>query len=611
MSSATVTGKEIHHLNHKERGHSTNLMLQINKWCCVKSKATFLILLWTSLISFSFATLIDPNLYLALGTLASQQRSIVFSVQVTPPVVFSLFALLYLFYPLAGCLADIKCGRYKTVTYSLWCIFWSGVMLFICILIMLNTAFFSAHSSSIILIAAFGFLALLGLMTLCSSYIVFTANVIQFGVDQLHDSPMEDSVLFINWFVFSSYLGFAVTKVPSSWIIAECWGSLIGITVLTLASVILLGASLCITRCKPQWFLVDSGSRNPYKLVYKVIKFATQHKAPIRRSAFTYCEDELPSRMDLGKEKYGGPFTTEQVEDVKVFLGILCLLLTLGPMFTTDTAVNRLLITVPHQLSTNSSCTVRNYFLQVFQLGGLSDILLVVLIPVYICLLRPFIHRYIPGMLKRLGLGMFLLTLSLLCTLLVDTVGHVLRSHKVCFQSTDVHLGQAEHNINTTAWYLTIPYALNALGFMLFYIAAYEFICAQSPHAMKGLLIGTFFAIKGVFQLIGALIIFVPFTTWKLSTNLPSCGFVYYLINVLVALIGLLAYTWVARRYQYRQRDEPDNIYRYAEEYYDRAEDESSDGYSEYNEHSDVHIIKLNTSVICQQYNDIVSYMYL
>ena len=75
--------------------------------------------------------------------------------------------------------------------------------------------------------------------------------------------------------------------------------------------------------------------------------------------------------------------------------------------------------------------------------------------------------------------------------------------------------------------------------------------------------------------------------------------------------IGLLAYTWVARRYQYRQRDEPDNIYRYAEEYYDRAEDESSDGYSEYNEHSDVHIIKLNTSVICQQYNDIVSYMYL
>jgi hypothetical protein len=57
-----------------------------------------------------------------------------------------------------------------------------------------------------------------------------------------------------------------------------------------------------------------------------------QHKAPIHRSAFTYCEDELPTRIDFGKERYGGPFSTEQVEDVKAFLGIPCLLLTLGPV---------------------------------------------------------------------------------------------------------------------------------------------------------------------------------------------------------------------------------------------------------------------------------------
>ena len=53
-------------------------------------------------------------------------------------------------------------------------------------------------------------------------------------------------------------------------------------------------------------------------------------------SAFTYCEDELPSRLDLGKEKYGGPFTTEQVEDVDVFLGILKVLLSLGPLLLRD-----------------------------------------------------------------------------------------------------------------------------------------------------------------------------------------------------------------------------------------------------------------------------------
>ena len=36
-----------------------------------------------------------------------------------------------------------------------------------------------------------------------------------------------------------------------------------------------------------------------------------------------------PSRLDLGKEQYGGPFTSEGVEDVKTFLCLLLLLVTL------------------------------------------------------------------------------------------------------------------------------------------------------------------------------------------------------------------------------------------------------------------------------------------
>ena len=43
-----------------------------------------------------------------------------------------------------------------------------------------------------------------------------------------------------------------------------------------------------------------------YKMVYEVLKFAKNHTHPIHfdRSAFTYCEDELPSRLDLGKENW-------------------------------------------------------------------------------------------------------------------------------------------------------------------------------------------------------------------------------------------------------------------------------------------------------------------
>ena len=93
---------------------------------------------------------------------------------------------------------------------------------------------------------------------------------------------------------------------------------------------------------------------------------------------------------------------------------------------------------------------------------------------------------------------------------------------------------------------------------------------------MKGLLIGTFFLIKGLFQFLGVTVLLIPFISWNFNTPFPSCGFVYYLVNILVAVIGLVAYTWVSRQYQYRQRDEPDNIYRYAEEYYDRVDNENS-----------------------------------
>ena len=91
--------------------------------------------------------------------------------------------------------------------------------------------------------------------------------------------------------------------------------------------------SLCALQHRKVWFLVEPPAANPYRLVYRVIKFASQHKVPLRRSAFTYCEDELPSRLDLGKSKYGGPFTTQQVEDVKAFLGILKILVAVGPAF--------------------------------------------------------------------------------------------------------------------------------------------------------------------------------------------------------------------------------------------------------------------------------------
>ena len=71
--------------------------------------------------------------------------------------------------------------------------------------------------------------------------------------------------------------------------------------------------------CCNQWLIKEPTTQNPFKLVNRVVKYAIKNKHPRCKSAFTYCEDDLPSRIDFSKSKNGGPFTTEQVEDVKTF----------------------------------------------------------------------------------------------------------------------------------------------------------------------------------------------------------------------------------------------------------------------------------------------------
>ena len=46
------------------------------------------------------------------------------------------------------------------------------------------------------------------------------------------------------------------------------------------------------------------------------------HIYPEFQSAFTYQDHRRPFKIDYAQAMYGGPFSTEQVEDVKNFLGL-------------------------------------------------------------------------------------------------------------------------------------------------------------------------------------------------------------------------------------------------------------------------------------------------
>ena len=569
--------------------------------CCLwSSKAVILILVWNLIISIGFKSFFDPSLYtVTILKFTFDDDNCVDCYDYNPVLMlygltYGTNALLLIFYPLAGFLADVCWGRYTTVKNSLCFLFWSIVlMLVLAGLALLALWFISLYSSVItteiitvaVLCVVLGLPVLSGVVLFLCSIIAFNANVIQFGLDQLHDAPAESLKLYIHWYVWTNQVGLFLLRLPSASLFDDIlkFITYASSPVLVFLALILLGVTLCLERYKRRWFLIEPGSANPYKLVYKVLRFAKDHTNPIRRSAFTYCEDELPSRLDLGKEKYGGPFTTEQVEDVKAFIGILRVILTLGPVFFADVAFSE---NLPGLVRTNSYDYNFNHvdvplYAYFYGSGCLTPLLMLILIPLYLCLFRPLIQDHIPGILKRMGLGMVLCSISGLCTLVMSTI------NRNCARESCTLT-----YFNISPHFLLIQFTLNALSYLLLYIASYELVCAQSPHSMKGLLIGTFFAIKGIFQLFGVVLYSVIGTECNIKFGLPVCTFTYYFINIVIALIGLIAFVLVARKYQYRQRDEPDNIYRYAEEYYANAQDEPNYDYDNDDDNLNVETIQ-------------------
>ena len=198
------------------------------------------------------------------------------------------------------------------------------------------------------IVASIGLVLLMYLIVFIG-FAAFAANVIQFGIDQLQDLPTRSSFLFIYWLLLTLYAGISIGKLVWSTstlpiILSRHLYMTIGLLLLAVVlAIFVIGLPFSLCCSKSDWFTVNTGIGNPYREVVQVVSFARKHKIPIQRSAFTYWEDDIPTGLDLGKSKYGGPFTTDQVENVKAFFGIVYILVTIGPIFTADIAASAFL----------------------------------------------------------------------------------------------------------------------------------------------------------------------------------------------------------------------------------------------------------------------------
>ena len=279
---------------------------------CVPSKAAALILSWTVFVGALYFIVI----YAVLTTLVLDTSLPYVDPSLPFVVLYSSIAVIFICYPISGYFADIHCGRFRTILASL-CIILLSLMIFIFCLLLTT---FLAPSSSwrtffyVIMIFCF-FAAVVGL----SGY---GANFIQFGLDQLLDEPNYYQGLYVHWakwcmdllplaIIFFDIYGLVCVK-------ASGFTYIISFSSTVALFLLILFVLLLSSYWKRHWFNSEPGHQNPYKIVLKVLNFARKNKYPLQRSAFTYCDDERPSRLDYAKERFGGPFTTEQVEDVKL-----------------------------------------------------------------------------------------------------------------------------------------------------------------------------------------------------------------------------------------------------------------------------------------------------
>ena len=308
------------------------VQVEKKQWFCWRSlgshKAILLLLSWEFVTGLMYNLLMKPSAYLHHFT------------NNTAVELAGIVAVLFIFLtPLASFVADVKFSRFKTLIRSTYCVIVSSTFTLLSGGIAFAVSDFSYFFQT-------GFFFISTLAYLCGR-IVFLANILQFGTDQLRDAPTHCSVLFLYvyywWDNFSSLLTLS-TNIPGHEIIINHFKDTIAFDKLMVSlyeaviftSIFLSVIILLILHKKKHWLFTEGIGGNPYRLTWGVVKFALQHKKPLRRSAFTFCEISFPSRLDFGKQRYGGPFTTEQVEDVKVLFNVVKFFFSLGPVFFLD-----------------------------------------------------------------------------------------------------------------------------------------------------------------------------------------------------------------------------------------------------------------------------------
>ena len=366
------------------------------------------------------------------------------------------------------------------------------------------------------------------------------ANVLQFGTTQLQFAPSNELAAFARWTVFASLLS---GLLPQILVIINYQDYHFYLEIVcALHFIIIITFSVLGCLMKNHLNLDSPPQIGPVQLIWKVVRFAWKHRFPLRPSAFTF-SDSPPSRLDLAKERYGGPFTTQQVEDVKSFWYLIpiplshflnsALFFSGVPAYQYLTCLEKMIIGPLKRITLQFPIAI-------------SEATAILCIGIFQLVIVPCCSRYnhIPNLLKRMWIGLFF---SLLSAISVAVIGYNFITNftekNLTFEATNTT------SVCQDVWpyyVLLVPEILSGVGLFFSLTSQFEFILAQAPQSMQGILVGMTY-LEFVFPYLAY---FIGIAT-TLGTNI-----FYFAFIVGLQMISMLLYSLIACKYRYRQPNE-------------------------------------------------------
>ena len=484
-------------------------------------KTAIAVLVWLVLIK-----LFDEVVWYSIR---SPTSSSIVKTKVYQIIIPILNALFYISLPVVGFMADLKFGRFNTAMfYVIMCML--SIVLWI-----LYSAVESVSEMIIVSIAQS-----LSLYSKKAFYLV----ALTFGADQLMDAPTQYFTFYIWLHTWCAQLGFFATSIISCTVLHKSY--IIYVNSIHLFGVILIIISGLATK---KYFISCIPAENPFKLIYNVLKFAYNNKSPLKRSAFTYWEETRPSRIDLGKSKYGGPFDERIVESVKTFLRLLPLVCIVSIIAFPFQASGRL---SKSDVLSGGQCLISATYFTEYCIG-------IVLIPIYLYFTRYYCCFRI-NLLKKIGCGFFISVLGKLGYIIVDVIVSLQvyygNNHTTCLNETEVYTP-----INV--YYLVLPNIINSVGALLIIPTSVEFVFAQAPYSMRGLLIGLWYCFIGLYETIG----------WEsvklIHCTIPSSVLYINVVNFAVIVVGFVLFVIVSKWYKLHSHGDLFSVHDAVEKYYE------------------------------------------